>query len=604
MSYTKSKKRLIFSRYDNVFNMSIWLILSYFIPQVKKYKWSFLTAFIAYGIGFIGSSIIIPLFYREIIDVITSVEDRLSAAKDLIGLVVIIAGIVLFYNIAFRIADYALVFCQSNALKGLHNYAFQKIQNHSYQFFVNTFQGSLVAKVRRYVRAFETLQDNLLFSFWRIIVNLCGMFVVLFLIAPFIAFFFMLWCTVFLLITMLFVRKKRTYDLKEAKADSRVTGRLADAITNVLNIKMFTSQLKEIAFYKQVTKEEEVVRRSAWNFNSFIMLIQGVLWMILEVVGLYLVITMWIDGSISTGTIVLIQTYFVVIFGGMWDLGRSITNSMKALTDASEMVEIFETPVGIKDIENPEVCKINEGNISFNNVSFMYGEGVSVFKDFNLKVRSGEKVGLVGHSGVGKTTITKLLLRFVDVKEGTITIDGQDISKISQNDLRSHISYVPQDPVLFHRSLKENIAYGKSEATEEEILRVAQNAHAHEFISGFLKGYDTLVGERGVKLSGGERQRIAVARAMLKNAPILILDEATSSLDSISEKYVQDAFVKLMEGKTTIVIAHRLSTIQKMDRIVVLDKGRIVEEGAHQELLDKKGLYYDFWTHQSGGFLV
>lgn len=226
-----------------------------------------------------------------------------------------------------------------------------------------------------------------------------------------------------------------------------------------------------------------------------------------------------------------------------------------------------------------------------------------VLKDFSLTITPGEKVGLVGHSGAGKTTITKILLRFADISEGEVLIDGQSIQKIKQDDLRRKISYVPQEPMLFHRSLSENIAYGKPDASMEEIVAVAKKAHAHEFIEKLSKGYDTLVGERGVKLSGGERQRVAIARAMLKDAPILILDEATSSLDSVSERHIQEALAELMKGRTTIVIAHRLSTIQKMDRIIVMEEGGIVEEGKHEDLLARGGMYAEFWREQAGGFL-
>ncbi len=246
---------------------------------------------------------------------------------------------------------------------------------------------------------------------------------------------------------------------------------------------------------------------------------------------------------------------------------------------------------------------MKDGIIEFKNISFGYNEGTEVLNDFNFKIQKGEKIGLVGHSGSGKSTITKLLLRFINVDKGEILIDGQNVANISQDDLRSVISYVPQDPILFHRSIKENLAYSKPNASQEEVVAVAKKAHAHEFILNLKHGYDTLVGERGVKLSGGERQRVAIARAMLKDAPILVLDEATSSLDSISEYYIQDAFNELMKGKTTIVIAHRLSTIQKMDRIIVLENGKIVEEGTHKELLNRNGKYDDLWNHQTGGFL-
>jgi ATP-binding cassette subfamily B protein len=275
----------------------------------------------------------------------------------------------------------------------------------------------------------------------------------------------------------------------------------------------------------------------------------------------------------------------------------------KSFAEANEMSEIFEEKPDILDTTNPESCTISKGELEFKNVNFEYVKDYAVFSNFNLKIKSGEKVGLVGHSGSGKSTIVKMLLRFVDVASGEILIDGQNIMNIRQSDLRRNISYVPQEPILFHRTIRENIAYAKSNATEEEILESAKRAHAHEFILNLPNGYDTLVGERGIKLSGGERQRIAIARTMLKDAPVLMLDEATSSLDSISESYIQDAFNELMKGKTTIVIAHRLSTIQKMDRIIVLDKGKIVEEGTHKELLEIGGVYADLWNHQTGGFL-
>jgi len=239
----------------------------------------------------------------------------------------------------------------------------------------------------------------------------------------------------------------------------------------------------------------------------------------------------------------------------------------------------------------------------FKDVFFEYNFNQDVLTNFSLDIAPGERIGIVGHSGAGKSTITKLLLRSNDVTSGTISIDGQDIRNVTQDDLRGVISYVPQEPILFHRPIKENIAYSKPNASNEEIIEVAKKAHADEFISRLSDNYDTLVGERGVKLSGGERQRVAIARAMLKDSPILMLDEATSSLDSVSESLIQDAFNELMKNKTTIVIAHRLSTIQKMDRIIVLNEGEIVEQGTHKELLEKDGVYADLWNHQTGGFL-
>jgi ATP-binding cassette subfamily B protein len=259
----------------------------------------------------------------------------------------------------------------------------------------------------------------------------------------------------------------------------------------------------------------------------------------------------------------------------------------------------------VKDIQGSTPLKADKGAIEMRDVTFRYSdnEGEHLFKDFNLKIASGEKVALVGHSGGGKTTVTKLLLRFMDIDGGEILIDGQNIARTSQHDLRSAISYVPQEPLMFHRSLADNIKYGRLEATQDEVVKIAKLAHADKFIRELKDSYDTLVGERGVKLSGGQRQRIAIARAMIKDAPILVLDEATSALDSESEKYIQDALWKLMEGRTAIVIAHRLSTVQKMDRIIVLSEGEIAEQGTHKELIKQNGIYASLWSHQSGGFI-
>lgn len=334
------------------------------------------------------------------------------------------------------------------------------------------------------------------------------------------------------------------------------------------------------------------------------MAIQGILFVFLEFGTMYFVGHLWSEGRISVGTIVLVQMYIFGTFDAVWGFGRALMDIEKSLSDAKEMVEIFEQEPSVKDPTDPEVCHITRGNIEFRDVSFVYEKGnQKVFEDFSLQILPGEKVGLVGHSGAGKTTITKILLRFADISHGAVLIDGQDIRSIRQDDLRRNISYVPQEPLLFHRTLKENIAYGKPDVSDGEIIAVAKKACAHEFIKKLPKGYDTLVGERGIKLSGGERQRVVIARAMLKDAPILILDEATSSLDSISEKHIQEALGELMKGRTTIVIAHRLSTIQKMDRILVVENGHIVEEGTHQELVLSDSVYGAFWKQQAGGFI-
>jgi len=398
-------------------------------------------------------------------------------------------------------------------------------------------------------------------------------------------------------------RKKMEYDLAEAAADSRVTAYLADSITNALAIKSSSALDTEVKNFKKVTENDAMLRLRAWLFGNKLNAIQSAISMVAQVIVTFLAGYLWLSGKISAGLFVLVQSYSIAIGHSFWDLGQASTKFTKSLSDMREMVDIFKQIPDVLDIPNPEKCRIQKGNIEIKNITFSYANDTNVFSDFSMKIKSGEKVGLVGHSGSGKSTFTRLLMRFADIEKGQILIDGQDIKKIAQNDLRENISYISQDPILFHRSIRDNIAYSRPLATEEEIIESAKKAHAHEFISKLPHGYNTLVGERGIKLSGGERQRVAIARAMLKDSPILMLDEATSSLDSISESYIQDAFSELMKGKTTIVIAHRLSTIQKMDRIIVLDQGKIVEEGTHKELLEKDDLYADLWNHQTGGFL-
>ncbi len=578
-------------------------ILHYLWPQMKKHWVSFSLIFIGYGIGITFDTLLKPLIFTSIIDVMSSglPKDIILTQATYYFFITCVA--VVMQNVGFRTGDFATTRFESKVMKHLYDFTFIRLMQHSYNFFSSNFSGSIIAKAKRLTRSFETFIDILSFQIWFSFFNLIGIFVILLYKVPVLAYTLLGWTIIYVFITLLFIRKKINYDEAEAAADSLVTAHFSDVISNILNVKIFSSDKKEEYNFLSATTSEETKRRKAWNFANLQNTLQALMMLVLQLSVLYMNIHFWYIGKVSLGTFVLVQTYMFNLLDLLWNLGRSLTKAVKSLTDMQEVVDILDTPIDILDPKKPEQLKINAGNIVFENVTFTYKKGLAVFKDFNLNITSGERVGLVGHSGAGKSTLTKILLRFTDISKGSIKIDGQDITKITQNDLRSVISYVPQESILFHRTIGENIAYSKSGASQEEIEEAAKKAHAHEFISKLPHGYDTLVGERGVKLSGGERQRVAIARAMLKDAPILVLDEATSSLDSISEHYIQDAFNELMKGKTTIVIAHRLSTIQKMDRIIVLDAGKIIEEGTHTELLAKNGMYKELWDHQTGGFL-
>jgi len=587
--------------------MDIKLILKYYWPHFKRYKKSACVVFVSYAVAVVGSGMAAPVLYKRIMDVVSDTSRIADAPATLINTVLILGVVLFLYNLFYRIADYAMTYSQSHMLKDIADDAFARLERHSYGFFSNTFTGTLVAKVRRYVNAFETIHDQFIFTVWMNGLQLLFGLIVLSYYSWPLGMVLLVWLVIYLVITVFFIKKKVKKDILTAEANSMTTGVLSDVITNMLNIKMFASHARELSYFRKTTDVEEKRRRSAWYFQNIQFLFQGYFIALFEFVGMFAAVYLWIHGLISAGTIILMQIYIFTSFDVVWNIGRNFSKVMRSLADSKEMVDVFEKPVAVDDPKNPEKCKISEGKIEIKSISFLYDEGITkgtaVFKKLSLKIAPGQKVGLVGPSGAGKTTITKLLLRFADVQSGKIFIDGQDISRITQNDLRSHIAYVPQDPILFHRTIKENISYSNPEASDEEIIDAAKRARAHEFIKKLPDGYDTYVGERGIKLSGGERQRVAIARAMLKAAPILILDEATSSLDSISEQHIQDAFDELMKGRTTLVVAHRLSTIQKMDRIIVFDQGVIAEDGSHKKLIAKKGLYYRLWKQQSHGFM-
>lgn len=584
--------------------MHLFSVLRYYAPHVGAFKWAILGTLFFYGTGVLLKDVLGALIYKKLFDTMgTFSADTASAVPVLSSLLIALVGAVVGYHVMVRIADYIHPYAQSNIMKRLYDQAFSYIEQHSYTFFANTFMGSLVTKTKRYVDSFETIHDIMVFQVWFHGVSMLSAVVVLSIYAPLFAGLFIGWIFLFVCGSFFFVKRIIERDTIHAASKSLTTGALADALTNILNIKMFARSANERERFSERIGQEEQDRRRAWFMHTHQIVFQGFLIAGMELISMFLAIKLWVAGDITLGTVVLVQTYLFLLFDVVWNFGRNITKFLNALADAQEAIEIFRLPVAVSDTVSPEEPRMHAGAIAFNAVSFAYTETRTVFSGLSLTIPAGQHVGLVGHSGAGKTTITKLLLRFHDVTEGSITIDGQDIRMVTQDALRTHIAYVPQEPILFHRTLSENIAYGKPDASIDDIIAVAKRAHAHDFIEKLTHGYNTLVGERGIKLSGGERQRIAIARAMLKDAPILILDEATSSLDSLSERYIQEGFDELMKGRTTLVIAHRLSTIVRMDRILVFDDGTIVEDGTHDELLKKNGVYAELWKEQSAGFI-
>ena len=374
-------------------------------------------------------------------------------------------------------------------------------------------------------------------------------------------------------------------------------------IVNNHTIKLFATEEKEEKNYEKLNHQAVQARKQQYYRSIWIWGSAGLVSLILEMGIMYVAIRMRGAGVISLGMIVLLQTYILRVIDFMRGIGQTFRHLFVAISEASEILGIIDTPHEIQDKSNKKL-KVKQGEIRFEGVDFSYGEN-QIFNDLKLHIKPSQRVALVGESGSGKTTITKLLFRLYDIQKGEILIDDQNIAEITQESLRSAMSMIPQDPILFHRSIRENIAYGKPNASDEEIIAAAKMARCHEFISHLKGGYKTLVGERGIKLSGGERQRVAIARAILENKQIIVMDEATSALDSESEFLIQEAMEELMKHKTVLIIAHRLSTIMKMDEIIVMDKGKVVEKGSHKELLAKpEGIYKKLRDIQSGGFIA
>lgn len=592
-------------RDQTVTKEAIKKVLHYYIGQYKKYPLTAGIAFLLPAIGTIFVFFVPPLVLSKIVNVF-SVGGSISL-QSTVSFIAIFAGSWLLGEILWRVGMHFMIKLQGAGNKNLSLAAFRMLSDRDYSFYSNNFVGSLSNKAKSFIFGFEGFSDTIQYNFLSNLFTIVFATIVLWQYSPLLPLVLLSCVAILIAVAIPQIRKRSRFVAERHASGSAISGRLSDVLTNMFAVKSFSGEEHEYRLYEGYANDYVSKFRRAANFHNLrIDTLISPLYVLTNVLGLVTAIFVASKLQLQPGVLVVVFSYYTQVTYVFWQINYVYRNIESAIGSAAEFTQLFLEPPLVSDKPQAKSLVVKEGTIEFKDVSFDYKSEKTntFFKNFSLVIPAGQKVGLVGPSGGGKTTITKLLLRFVDIQKGTIMIDGHSLSEITQKSLREAIAYVPQEPLLFHRSIFENIIYGNPNATKEEVEKAAHLARADEFIEKLSNKYNTLVGERGIKLSGGQRQRIAIARTILKQSKILILDEATSALDSESEKYIQEGLKELMKDKTAIVIAHRLSTIKHLDRIIVLDEGKIVQDGPHEELIKQKdSLYAKLWNHQSGGFL-
>ena len=576
--------------------------LDLYKAEIRKNKKDFIFYSIAIPINRLLYVVLLPLLFSLVIQSLISEPNNWQTPLLLLAVAVLVSILALLSAaLGFR----KLFNHEEHMQTRLLETAMNSLMKHSDQFFSDRKVGSIAGDVTKFSHSIVSFLDVIFIHATGIIVNFSMSLVVIAFLSPILLLPLGIITGLIVWLSLTGTSRRAPLRNKRKLLTSKLNGTIADIIGNQQLVRFFATDSRELAtilgnrgeIEKVARKEIDIIENESFKRQAVLFTFQ--------IITMATCVWLYTNDNISIAALIFAITYMGRLTSSLFDISPIIRGLEQSFLDAAEITEILDEPIEVKDSPTARELHVTRGEVVFDRLQFSYkdtGSGIAI-NDLSLRIKPGEKIGLAGRSGGGKTTLTKLILRFADPTSGAVIIDGQDIRQVTQKSLRTNIAYVPQEAYLFHRSIRENVAYGKINATDEQVIDALKRANALDFVNTLPQGIDTVVGERGAKLSGGQRQRIAIARAILKDAPILVLDEATSALDSESEKLIQDALEKLMKGRTSIVIAHRLSTIAKLDRIIVMDNGQVIEDGTHAELQKAGGTYAHLWSHQSGGFI-
>lgn len=554
-------------------------------------------------IGWPINEMVIPFVINQVVDTMSSGLSKEAAIEALKWPLILFVAMILLNELSMRLNDYVAAKVIPQFRTNITMEMVEYTKGHSHRYFSEHFAGSISSKVTKMAHSMATIVGDVTTNFYPVVASFIIGIALMYYVAPIFALMTTVWFVVQMGAFWFLMLKHSRLSQHHSEAVSVRNGIIVDMISNISTMRLFARGSYERDYLQTYQAEEQHRSEARFYYLFQAKVVFGAISIIMLLSWWSMVVYQWYHDAISLGDVTQLLMQQWSLTGLIWWMGMQLMRVYEEVGVCQEGLSVIRDTYDVQDVPDAKQLIIQNGEITFKKVAFEYQKGQLVFSDKNLNIPAGQKIGLVGFSGSGKSTFVNLILRLYDLQAGQILIDGQDIAHVTRHSLREQIAMIPQDPTLFHRTLNENIHYGNLQATHDEIEAAANKAYATDFINDLPDKYEALVGEQGIKLSGGQRQRIAIARAILKDAPILILDEATSALDSISEQKIQQSLAELMRNKTVIAIAHRLSTLANMDRILVFDKGKIIEDGTHQELLLLKKHYAKLWDQQTGGFL-